>query len=559
MTLLNNKSFYPTPPKLAARMIKKIKLPENYAAYDLSVLEPSAGKGDLIDALNKDRYDGFSGNGRFRNVSAIESDPDLRACLRGHGIKVIDSDFLAYAGADKFDLIIANPPFHEGDKHLLKAIDIMYRGQIIFLLNAETIRNPYTNTRKLLVQKLDELHADIEYICNAFKDAERQADVDVAIVNITIERKVEDDLFAGCNDKADDPEVKFHVKHEVSTKKKVVEMVAEYNETIRIGTETIIGYYRNYRKIGGFVGLNREVKEHRSETSSDLTGIMQSTMNKLLIDVRKYFWKKAMDLPDVEKRLTNAKQQELQHAINLRADMDFTEANIRSFILNVINGYEDTLMAGVLSVFKRFTESHSWDGDNPNEKNIHYFNGWKTNKAWKVGKKVIIPVYGGGWDRGPFIGCGGKWELYYGSLESIADIDKVMNYFDGMNHYQSIYNAVDMAFKMGYSSGITSTYFTITCYKKGTMHLTFNDEDILRRFNVAACVGKNWLPCNYGAAPFDDLPKEEQSVVESFEGRKSYNENLKTPLFGKAVTVPLLEGTAGEYKDGEPLQQAFNF
>ena len=39
-----------------------------------------------------------------------------------------------------------NPPFSEGDKHLLKAINIMKNGgQIVCILNAETIKNPYSN------------------------------------------------------------------------------------------------------------------------------------------------------------------------------------------------------------------------------------------------------------------------------------------------------------------------------------------------------------------------------------------------------------------------------
>ena len=90
---------------------------------------------------------------RNANISAIEINKDLFAALRGKNIKVIDYDFLLFSGPDKFDLIIANPPFNEGDKHLLKAIDIMYRGEIVFLLNAETLKNPYSNSRKSLVKK----------------------------------------------------------------------------------------------------------------------------------------------------------------------------------------------------------------------------------------------------------------------------------------------------------------------------------------------------------------------------------------------------------------------
>jgi len=185
--MLNNKSFYPTPGRLIRQMVEKIQ------GNPQTILEPSAGKGDIIDYIKDDNNHYL----QYSNISAIESDPELQATLIGKGYKLIDTDFLSYAGPDQFDLIIANPPFDEGDKHLLKAIQIMYSGEIIFLLNAETLRNPCTNIRKELVRQLKDLNADITPIGQVFKESERPTSVEVALVYINIERKIEDDLFAG--------------------------------------------------------------------------------------------------------------------------------------------------------------------------------------------------------------------------------------------------------------------------------------------------------------------------------------------------------------------------
>jgi len=510
-----SKSFYPTPQSLISKMISKINgTPDN-------ILEPSAGKGDIVEGItNSYRYG-------HRVVSAIEKDHDLRATLRGKGIKVIDSDFLTYSGPDKFDLIIANPPFEEGDKHLLKAIDIMYRGQIIFLLNAETLRNPHTNTRKELIRKLKELKAEIKVIPGAFKDAERPSGVEVALVDITVERKIEDDLFKGADDKATPSSDTIEENNELTTGKHIFELVAEYNQVVKIGTDTIIEYYRNYKKVGKYIGLNDKADTYQS---GDMTTIMQEQLNNLVITIRKDFWRRCLDLREVKSRMTESKQAEFENAVNKHCDMDFTENNIRSFVLNLIGGYEQTLTEAVLEVFDLFTIRHSWDDNNKQEKNIHYFNGWKTNKAFKVGKKVIIPIYAG-YGNGPFRGYSDNWSLDYGAARKLRDIDVVMNYFDGMNHYRPISQALENNFSNGISSGIKSTYFTITAHKKGTIHLTFNDENILRRFNVAACRGKSWLPCDYGAKPFTELPMDEKVVVESFEGQESYQENLYQPIF----------------------------
>jgi len=535
--MLKNSTFYPTPPDLAKRMIGKIDL-SGRNAYDLNVLEPSAGKGDLIKALNNNRYDGFSGNGTFRDISAIEIDPDLRATLRGKSIKVIDSDFLAYSGPDKFDLIIANPPFDNGDKHLLKAIDIMYRGQIIFLLNAETIRNPHTNTRKALVRKLKELDADIEFISNGFMDAERKSEVEVALIYINVEKKVEDDLFAGADDTVEPVNPEIDEDYSLSTGRKIEELVAEYNQVVSLGTETIVNYYQNYKKVGKYIGLNEKPNDYYP--TGDLTAKVQNNLNKTLILIRHDFWRQTLDLREVYSRMTSGKRAEFEDKLNDRCDMDFTEKNIRSFVLNLIGGYEQTLIEAVLSLFDKFTIRHSFNSDNKYEENIHYFNGWKTNDAFKIGKKVIIPIYAGYGD-GPFIGYSGEWKLDFSAIPELRDIDVVMNYFDGMSHYYSIVEALNHSFALGESRKIESTYFTITTYKKGTIHLTFNDEGVLRRFNVVACRGKGWLPCDYGAKGFDELPIAEKDVVESFEGRKLYTLNRKQPIFARNSSTLQLE------------------
>ncbi len=517
-----NKDFYPTPKHLAEKMIAKVK------GHPQKILEPSAGKGDIIDVITS-HYDHRYHYKKYRleNIWAIEIDPELQATLRGKNINLLDADFLAYSGPDKFDLIIANPPFAEGDRHLLKAIDIMYRGQIVFLLNAETIRNPYTLVRRQLIKKLTDLQAEIEYIKGAFISAERPTGVEVALIYINMERKVEDDLFADCTDNIHAEQQKIETSYEVSTKKTIEELVARYNQIIRIGMETIVNYYRNYRKVGQYLSLNEANDKHVHKPDGDLTGKMQDTLNDLLANVRTDFWRRTLDLKEVNSRLTSKKQSEFETQLQKHCTMDFTENNIRQFVLNFIGGYENTLTEAVLDVFDKFTVRHCFS-DGLYDENVHYFNGWKTNKAFKVGKKVIIPIYAG-YD-GPFRNWS-KWDLHYDAEKQLRDIDTVMNYFDGMSVYHSMSEALKTAFARGESSKIESTYFTMTVYKKGTIHLTFNSEDILRRFNVAACRGKGFLPHDYGHKPYQECSEQEKDVVDSFEGAKEYTKNLGQPLF----------------------------
>lgn len=515
--LSDNPSFYPTPPGLIAKMLAKIE------GYPERILEPSAGKGDLIDALHKHYGSGWR-NGCARDIFAIESDPTLQATLRGKGIKVLDSDFLSFAAPDKFDLVIANPPFADGDKHLLKALEILYRGQIIFLLNAETLRNPHTNTRRLLVRKLDEAGAKIQYIKDAFTVAERKTKVEVALISVKVDRKVEDDLFADCKDHGARAHQKVKSENAVSTGGGVEELVAEYNEVVRLGTDVIVNYFRNFRKIGKYLGLNSEAKD-RSYSDDTLTGMLQAKLNDLLRDVRVDFWRRVLNQKEVYERLTAQKRTEFEHQLAERSHMDFTESNIRQFVLNIIGTYEQTLTEAVLDLFDTFTIRHSWNGK-PEEKNIHYFNGWKTNKAFRVGEKVIVPFYGT-----PFFDWG-RWKLGWDASNTLADFDKVMRFFSGDAAYVSLPKAIETAFARGVSSG-ESTYFGFRCHKKGTLHLTFRDPDILRRFNLVACRGKRWLPEDYGTKSWKTMDAEEKAVAESFEGRPSYEKHHKKALFAQ--------------------------
>lgn len=50
-----------------------------------------------------------------------------------------------------------NPPFSNGEQHLLKALELQKSGgHIICLLNAETLNNPFTLARKELLRVLEE-------------------------------------------------------------------------------------------------------------------------------------------------------------------------------------------------------------------------------------------------------------------------------------------------------------------------------------------------------------------------------------------------------------------
>lgn len=128
----HQKNFYPTPRELAEKLLDGL----DWNRVE-SVLEPSAGKGDLamyaIEKLAAARYrTGDMVRPEDYDVDCVEIDPDLRALLKGKGLRVVHDDFLTFATRKRYHLILMNPPFDRGAEHLLKAISLLepYGGQI---------------------------------------------------------------------------------------------------------------------------------------------------------------------------------------------------------------------------------------------------------------------------------------------------------------------------------------------------------------------------------------------------------------------------------------------
>lgn len=144
--------FYPTPRWLADRAWNMFSDREF-----TRVLDPSAGEGALAQAAPRDYYD------RAPKVDVIEIDASKHPILREHGLRVVGLDFLGFEGGHCYTHVVMNPPFAAGAKHVLKAWDMLWEGEIVAILNAQTLRNPFSAERKRLLQLVED-HGSVEYI-----------------------------------------------------------------------------------------------------------------------------------------------------------------------------------------------------------------------------------------------------------------------------------------------------------------------------------------------------------------------------------------------------------
>lgn len=531
-------TFYPTPVALADKLLEDI---DNHFVH--SVLEPSAGKGDLAMAFVQKRrrwtghyYRNDEDAVKAFDIDCIEIDPTLRQTLEGAGFRVVHDDFLTFETQKRYDLILMNPPFDQGAEHLLKALELAERGgKVRCLLNAETLRNPCSEARRQLVKKLAEYGANVECKSNAFSSAERRTDVEIAIVSVDIpsvelDSSIMDDMREAPTYKAQEvaPEYAEIVRHNG-----IDAWVNRYNYEVACGIRLIEEHNAMKRCMpeetgleGSLLTLNVHVTGGNNQTA---------TINEYIRQVRGKYWRAIFQQPTFTSKLTYNLLQELYDNVRQLMDYDFSAYNILTLLIKmnqkVVGGIEQT----ILNLFDDWTGKYHWSETTSNR---HYFDGWKTNDCFAVGKKVIIPFYGAfnSWDK--------RFQSYQ-VRQKIADIEKVFDFLDcGRTEWDGTVDAILKQVEATQNTkNIDTKYFTVTFFKKGTAHFAFKDMELLEKFNLFAAKNKNWLPPCYGKKRYEDMTKEEQRVVDSFQGRERYRHVLENAAYflpNTSVTLPLL-------------------
>ena len=189
---INNKTnikaywnFFPTPRNLIEKMLEEYKnkpLPKN-------ILEPSAGKGDIIDYVNKIQ----NKRQKQSNIYAFEFVEELQDILKSKSnCQLLGNDFMAYRSKKiKFDLILMNPPFDRGVNHVLHAWEMLGNGgKVIALLNQHTYYNAY-NSHRLKLKTLIDNFGTVENLGTFFDEkAERKARVGVVLITLNKKENV---------------------------------------------------------------------------------------------------------------------------------------------------------------------------------------------------------------------------------------------------------------------------------------------------------------------------------------------------------------------------------
>ncbi|WP_298865083.1 hypothetical protein [uncultured Gimesia sp.] len=167
--------FFPTPKPIISRMLELAEIQEGDR-----ILEPSAGKGDILDMIRLHHPE--------NEITAIERNGTLFDVLEAKGHSVKRADFLEHQG--EYNHIIMNPPFEKGAdiEHVLHAFSLLApNGKLVAIMSeGPFFRNDNQATE--FRNWLDEVGGESEQLPeDAFNNAEafRKTGVRTRIVTIT--------------------------------------------------------------------------------------------------------------------------------------------------------------------------------------------------------------------------------------------------------------------------------------------------------------------------------------------------------------------------------------
>ena len=489
------KDFYPTPKELTYKLLNLLPKQELYKIK--YILEPSAGKGDLIlnfkQYYEDNSYRSKDFDSRFK-IDVIEINEDLNKLLRGKGCNVVWDDFLTFNPPRFYDLILSNVPFSNGVHHVLKQISLQERvgGKILTITNAETIKNPYSKERIELVQKLKEYNSTIQYEQNAFSEAERQTDVEVALIYIDIPMKNKETMFER-EFKREHVEMKNQSFNTLMPKmNKLQQLLFEYN----ICKESIIKLHEERLRVENlFNGLGIETQLGITE-SKNLSSPPLS-VNEHIAKITLNYWNKFIKETEFKSKLPSDLRNNFTYNMEKQEDIPFTIENIRYFYEELMKSIPQSYEKTVANVFNKLTREHCYTESAYNS-NILHFNGWKSNCCYMIKPKgkVIVPFYN---------------EYFYRMPDVLVDLNIIFNNISGRNENidtEEVRNKIK-----NYEKEIKTFHFTFYSYKKGTIHIKFNNEEHLKQFNLIANIGNNALPPNFSTKKYSDMTEEEKQWI----------------------------------------------
>lgn len=441
--------FYPTPPDVIEEMIFGEDL------VDKNILEPSAGKGDIVDRLKQSTS----------QVIACEINKDLLQILSTK-CSILANDFLTITPDQVSHLhyIVMNPPFSADEKHILHAWEIAPPGcRIISLCNHDILDNRYSRRRNQLYTIIQQ-NGWSNNLGNVFSSAERKTDVDVGIVKIQKPTASYDQEFSGFFLDDDPAEEQANALMPYNF---VRSLVNRYVAAVKIFDQ----------QLDTAVQLNQLIDVfHGDKLGFQCTKeSYQTNRHQFKTDLQKSAWRYVFNQMNMEKYATRGVMNDINKFVEQQKKIPFTMKNIYHMLEIVIGTHESRIDQCIEEVFNKIAE-HTDD-------NKYFVEGWKSNSHFLLPKMFVLP-----W----ITDNNYKWDLeqpywkarYNGNRDLVDDMIKALCHITGRRYEdtRTLSRFVD-DIKPHWGEWYCWGFFEIKGHKKGTCHFKFQNEDTWALFN----------------------------------------------------------------------------
>ena len=575
--------FYPTGVRLAVKAWAKFKRPIRH------LCDPSAGKGHLI----RHAMEGFPGlaeeeipwvaelddnefqEGRFHHryreyarkkfsslpdVSVVEIDMQHHSTLKELGAKIIGYDFMDVSSLASVSQIIMNPPFAQGCAHVLHAWECLYDAELVAIINAETIRNPFSQERQKLVSLIEQF-GSVEFLQDEFTDeVERTTKVEVALIYLEkVPRQyVETDhltkgLKRGDSQYAEiDPETCSALALPGNF---IQDTCFRFEQAVQAARQASEAQALADNLRGG-LGITLEEMQSKG-VGSDYRELASSVREKAneefkarYVDLKNRAWSQILRSTLLTDKLSNQARRKIESDSKEIYHLEFNPANIHGFLMGVAQSLGDIYTEMILMLFDSIIE-RSTD-------NAVFYKSWKSNQKHRIGMRLrktrfILPRFRMGFSR----------SLDYEDERFLADIDKAFHYLHGgVGDFDGLVHATRQN-RIETGDRFSSRYFEFRYYRGAqTMHFYPKSTEVMDKLNRFVGRIRQWLPGDMEEANADFIKQYEKGETYSDEYLKlSVN---SPPTYDRCnPAYKLLRQVQGRDKDeGTPeldrLEQAIN-
>ena len=446
-----NPDFYPTPPDVAATMLDPLDL------RGKTVLEPSAGKGDLArECVARGAHE----------VLWCETQPELRRIIHG-GKKLykLYEDFLEVPAeaVSHIDLIAMNPPFSADEAHILHAWEIAPPGcEIVALANWNSVSGHYRGLQ-LQLANLIEAYGSSENLGQCFADAERPTRVSVGMVRLTKpgQRVSGADEFDGFFLGPDDIEAQGE---RLIPYRRSRDIVNRYVEACRIFDEQVEAGTRLRTVLDGFFGqdLGLQVTVEGAPVSR----------NRFRKDLQKAAWQHVFAEFLPAQMATSQLARDINQFVEQQSRIPFTERNLWRMLQIVAGTQEQRVDRAIEEAIDSLTQ-HT-------KENRYGVEGWVTNSGYMLNRRFIRAYMA---ERSYSDPSRVRVTTYGRASDEIRDLIKATCYITG-RPFEEVAQPErgDNTYEPG--EWHRWGFFRFRPFLKGTCHFEFLDDEVWAAVNA---------------------------------------------------------------------------